>query len=140
MLLRRLLRTCTFAAAGCSGACAGAPPAALPQTVVLSLGHTASIDAIGLHLTLLGVKDDRCPVDVQCVWAGHATVRVRAKVGDGAEETLELGTAAPASMDLPGDANIGRYRLHLVRLEPGRTQAGVPESDYRATVEASAAE
>jgi hypothetical protein len=129
-----------FAAAGLTGACAGAPPARGPWQVTVSAAAPARIEAIGLRLEWLDLKDERCPVEVRCVWAGHATLRLRATLANAPAQTLELGTSAPPGSDLPGDARLGPWRLHLSALEPARRQAGVPPDEYVAHLSVSAAD
>ena len=106
-------------------------------TIIAAVGSTASVPEEGLTLSVVAVHDDRCPVEVQCIWAGHAAVTLRvSKGGDSAE--ISIGTPAPASMKLPSEATHGPYRFSLVGLEPGKSLAQpVAPSAYRATIQIS---
>jgi len=104
-------------------------------TITLAPGHPANITAESLTIELLSVKDDRCPVGVSCIWAGHAAVTLQVSKPGMTTQTIAVGSEAPAHMRLPYDAAFGNYRLHLVKLEPGNTQS--PTTAYRATISVS---
>jgi hypothetical protein len=89
----------------------------------LQPGQLATID--GLVIRFAEVRgDSRCPVDVQCVWEGDATVVVTVS---GA--TKELHTARRFATSVTVD---GR-RLELRRLEPApRAHVKIVPGDYRA--------
>ena len=126
-----------------ASACAGSQRAETqrgqvpPYKVTVAIGTPVSVPEEGLAISVVAVKDDRCPVEVQCVWAGHAAVTLLvAKAGASAEITI--GTPAPASMKLPSEATYGSYRFALLNLEPGKSlTAPVAQSAYRATVQVS---
>jgi hypothetical protein len=116
---------------------AASPQAARsPYTVVLVRGHPVDIATESLTIELLSVKDDRCPQNVSCVWAGHAAVILKVSKPGAATKTITLGTQAPLHMRLPYDAAYENYLFHLVTLEPGNTQSSA--TPYRATVTVSA--
>jgi len=109
------------------------PSAAVPlgSEFTLAVGQSATVAGAGLRVGLRAVRDDsRCPVDVQCVWEGDATV------------ALDLsGGSAPAAYDLhtsgrfAREAEYGAYRIALVRLDPTPRAGAVPGAgDYRATL------
>ena len=53
------------------------PPGALAGTVTVRLDRLhpkAELPAAGLAFELRNIVDSRCPVNVQCVWAGDAAV------------------------------------------------------------------
>jgi len=104
-------------------------------TITLAPGHPANIAAESLTIELLSVKDDRCPVGVSCIWAGHAAVTLQVSKPGMTTQTITVGSEAPAHMHLPYDAAFGIYRFHLVKLEPGNTQS--PTTVYRATISVS---
>lgn len=109
-----------------------------PQTITVELGKPARIADAGLVIELVSVKDTRCPVEVRCVWAGHAEVTLQVSQAGQAAKTLVIGTPAPASMKLPFEAVHGSWRFGLVSLEPANSQANPPaQTDYRATVQVS---
>lgn len=60
------------------------------------------------------VSDSRCPKGVQCVWAGEATVRLWLRQGQGAKQTLTLGTQAGVARA----AGLSDHQLQLLELAP----------------------
>jgi hypothetical protein len=126
-----------------ASACAGSQQAETkkghvqPYTVIVAVGAPAVVAEEELTVSALAIKDDRCPVEVRCVWAGHAEVRLQAsKSGTAAEVTV--GTPAPASMNLPSEATYGSYRFTLLSLEPVKSLSNpVAQSAYRATIQIS---
>lgn len=108
-----------------------------PQTITIELGKPARMAEEGLAVELVAVKDDRCPVEVKCIWAGHAAVTLHVSGAGASAGNMVIGTAAPASMNLPFEAQHGPYRFTLVTLEPGNSLTPVAQSAYRATVQVS---
>ncbi len=127
-----------------ASACAGDPPAEpqrrqlAPYTVTVAVGEPAVIPEESLTVEILAVKDNRCPVEVQCIWAGHAEVTLQVSKLGTAAKAIAIGTPAPASMNLPFEATYGSYRFVLLGLEPGNSLSKpVAQSLYRATVQVS---
>jgi hypothetical protein len=61
-----------------------------PQIVFkIELGATVTSDGIKIQFEEV-LEDSRCPLDVQCVWAGQARVKVTISGPEMPEETLEL--------------------------------------------------
>lgn len=109
-----------------------------PQVVTIELGKPARIAEAGLVVELVSVKDTRCPVEVRCLWAGHAEVTLQVSKPGQAAKAVVIGSPAPASMNLPFEAVYESYRFGLVTLEPANSQAKPPaQADYRATVQVS---
>ena len=111
----------------------GAPSATrvpLGHEFTLAVGQSAVVGDAGLRVTLKGVaQDSRCPVDVQCVWEGDATVSVAAAPSPGAQ--YELHTSGRFAHEVQH----GSYRISLVQLDPARRSTGLPSpNDYRATL------
>jgi hypothetical protein len=98
-------------------------------TVELQLDPPATRD--GLELTWTALADSRCPEGVNCVWAGEATVQLRARdAGDKREVTLKLG---------PGDGGVPveteRHRIRLTGVTPyPREGVAVAREAQRATI------
>jgi hypothetical protein len=79
------------------------------------------------------VNDSRCPVDVVCVTAGDAEVRL-AVTGEGEDRTVSLHTTQE-----PRSTTIGAVRLELTGLMPSpRSTVTVRPQDYRAMIRWSA--
>jgi hypothetical protein len=88
----------------------------------------------GVRVTFLEVvNDSRCPVDVVCVTAGDAEVRL-AVTGEGEDRTVSLHTTQE-----PRSTTIGAVRLELTGLMPSpRSTVTVRPQDYRAMIRWSA--
>jgi hypothetical protein len=102
----------TVASAAEQGGEDGAAPR-LGEPFQLGVGESATIEAEGLRIEFLEiVEESRCPLDVTCIQAGRAMVRVA--VGDEqAVATLE----ARGMPYLPGET-VGAYAVALIALDP----------------------
>lgn len=121
---------------GLAASSAAAPMSdAVTYTVSVGLARPATLAPERLTLRLTGVQDSRCPVGAACLWAGHAAVTVSVSRPGTAAQSVVIGTAAPANLNLPGEATLGPYTFALRELTPRPTAAGgVPLSRYTATV------
>ncbi len=86
LLVSALLLTCSLAACTAPTPLSGSNPIGplqtLPIRVALSLKTPVTLEGQGLRITLLEVRDSRCPVYVDCVWAGEIRVDLEiAKIG-----------------------------------------------------------
>jgi hypothetical protein len=113
-------------------ACAASDPVdpSLDRDLQLSGGASARVDGTDLVIRFEGVPNDsRCPVDVQCITEGDATVALRLE-GGGAARTVELHT-----MDEPKQATQGAYVVVLLALSPRPVSyQPTPLREYRATL------
>jgi hypothetical protein len=76
------------------------------------------------------VEDSRCPVDVDCVWAGNAKIKVRV-TKNGKSKVLELNTMGRAAV--PSYAG---YRFKLQGLSPElRSNVRINRNAYTASIE-----
>ncbi|MFN2238471.1 MAG: hypothetical protein ABR524_03685 [Thermoanaerobaculia bacterium] len=98
------------------------------EEFVLSVAESAALPGEGLLEFAQVVADSRCPVDVQCVWAGDAVVALRASdVNDSA--SLRLHTGGPRS------ASFGTWEVELVELRPlPREGMALTQADYEAVL------
>ncbi|MBR9989969.1 MAG: hypothetical protein KFH98_09450 [Gemmatimonadetes bacterium] len=97
------------------------------DTVDLRFGESALLGTDGARITFTTVESDsRCPVDVTCVWAGDAHVRI---TGDGLSspaQSLDLHTGVE-----PVAAEFAGYRIRLIDVTPVRRENDtVRPSDY----------
>jgi hypothetical protein len=105
----------------------------LNMPIKIAIDKNASIESEDLHLMLLSVSDSRCPADVVCIQEGDAKATVYVLQND-----LVLGEftlVKAASEGLPAIQNVGKYRMHLVQVEPypySNTQ--IAQSDYVVTL------
>lgn len=59
------------------------------------------------------LEDSRCPVDVDCVWAGSAKIQIKLSKGKAAPQTFELNTGiAPQFIMFQG------YSIEILELSP----------------------
>jgi hypothetical protein len=105
-----------------SAACAPVETAVVAepgQAFALPLGMTAAVKGSDVRLTFKDVRtDSRCPVDVQCVWAGEAKIGVVVS-GTGTTEETKVLSLAPAD----SEARAGNLRIRFVGLAPVPRQA-----------------
>jgi hypothetical protein len=91
------------------------------QTFDLPLGQTAAVKGSDIRLTFKDVRtDSRCPVDVQCVWAGEAEIGVVIS-GNGTTEETKVLTLTPTD----GQVTAGNLRIRFVGLTPVPRQTDV---------------
>ena len=130
-----LIVSCLLAATACNEKRPVGPSAPLNQQFTLPRGETISIDRTSVRLQFVEVSgDSRCPADAFCVWAGDASVHVRALgAGADADYMLHTGDASRAA------ATHRQLRIELVQLAPypfsSRT---IAQDDYRATLKVTA--
>ncbi|MFL5500873.1 MAG: hypothetical protein ACJ79Q_06520 [Gemmatimonadaceae bacterium] len=80
----------------------------------LALGKTATISGTGTRMTFRQVSDDsRCPVDVQCVWAGDAKIELVVSRSGSQDDAKILSLAPPNNETSSGD-----LRIRFVGLAP----------------------
>src|SRR5688500_19309113 len=82
----------------------------------LKPGQTARVDGTAITVSFVGVPEDsRCPVDVQCVWAGNGAVSLVVTDETGAKSTVILNTTLSTR-----SASVFGYEFYFtgVNLEP----------------------
>ncbi len=85
----------------------------------LPLGKTAAINASGARITFKQVSEDsRCPVDVQCVWAGDAKIDLTIS-RSGAPDDLKVISFTPPN----NETTSGDLRIRFTGLAPVPRQA-----------------
>jgi len=93
---------------------------ALGEAFTVSVGDSVGVSGKGLTVTYAQfVSDNRCPVGVQCITAGNATIVV----------TIAKQGSAPASLTLnttegPKSGSYLAYTVELVQLSRGSSQTG----------------
>lgn len=97
------------------------------DTVQLRVGESAVLGTGGPRITFAAVEaDSRCPVNVTCVWAGDAQVRLDATGPTDRAQPLELHTGVE-----PMEVTFAGFRIRLIGLEPARRDpADVQPDDY----------
>ncbi|HEX2722464.1 MAG TPA: hypothetical protein VHM24_06065 [Gemmatimonadaceae bacterium] len=114
---------------------AGATPVIQVQTgreFDVAAGQEARVEGTPIVIRFQGVSNDsRCPADVQCVWAGNATVRFSVTRADGSSVESTLNTTLE-----PRVVTFDGFTLTLVALKPTpRAGKPVPAADYVATLQ-----
>lgn len=106
--------------------------AALDQPLTLHVGETAALAGTTLSLTFERVPEDsRCPINVNCVWAGNAVVRLAVRVAGATRDPIELHTTTIDKRE----ATIDGFRVRLVQLAPARTEGtALTQDQYAATL------
>ena len=114
-------------------ACAASNPVepSLDRDFEIAGGASVRVDGTDLLIRFEGVPNDsRCPVDVQCIWEGDATVALRLEGGGAPERTVELHT-----LDEPKEATQDAYVVILVALAPQPVSSRpTPLREYKATL------
>jgi hypothetical protein len=103
----------------------------LDSNVELKAGQSAAVTGESFTLTFERVaSDSRCPVGVQCVWAGDAVVRLAVTGPKGEPGTVELHT-----QQLAREATFQGFKIRLVQLLPAPSASDkIPADRYVATL------
>jgi hypothetical protein len=114
---------------------AAAQTAQVGREFKLKAGRVVTLDGGALRLRFVRVSSDsRCPVDVECVWAGNAELLF--EVGGSrwkGKKAVRLNTNA--SPERPAEGNYGRYTLKLTGLAPQpRSTRKIAPGQYTATL------
>ena len=141
MALRALaLATTVLALAACSGGTApqetaGPDPVVAaqnaPADLRLRLGGSAQVGtASPLTVTFRDVaQDSRCPIDVQCPWAGDAEIELRLSHNGRSATALLHTNGEPKQVEYDG------YVVQLLAVEPSKSAAReIAKSEYVVTV------
>jgi hypothetical protein len=84
------------------------------ETFALRYGNQKTVARGELRIRFVTVMEDsRCPVGVNCVWAGNAKIQVKVSDRRGRSKVMELNTSGE-----PRGAQFGRYAINLVNLTP----------------------
>ena len=118
--MKAMLPLLMLALAGCATI---PPPAAGP---VAGLGQEAQVGGLRIR-PIRVIEDSRCPVNVQCVWAGRLILETEISSGAPYQiHMLELGK--PARVAIAGGT------VTLVAAQPGKVAgAEIPRDAYRFT-------
>ena len=63
------------------------------------------------------VYDSRCPLNMECFWAGEATVKLSLRIGTSQKQSFKLSTlnSSPA---FKNDTTISGYKIKLLSVSP----------------------
>ncbi len=108
--------------------------AQLDVTATVARGGRAVIAGTGWTIKFLEVvEDSRCPIDVQCIWAGQVVVRLIGEHTDGRVTALVL-TIGPGER---GSGLIGDLRVEGLGVDPARRAGTSHPADYSLRLRAS---
>lgn len=118
-----------------AGSCASAPgqsPLPAEHRLELAPGGGEHIPGSDLRVVFVAVTEDsRCPVGVNCVWAGDAAVAIRIESRGADSSTYTLHT----NEQFAREVSHGDWRIRLDSLVPQPTADGPPRrEDYRLTL------
>jgi len=116
MLLLIALSSCTLSDLFSSSA----DQAGNRDSFTIEEGETATLSAFDAALTFVDKSEDsRCPIDVECIWAGRATVQLRLAVADQppASFSLTVGEAPEQRRDDDGYPVIDTLGLRITLLD-----------------------
>jgi len=120
-------RALAIAAIVLGSACATMETAIVAQPGVafdLPIGKTAAFNGNGVRITFKQVPEDsRCPVDVQCVWAGDAKIQLTISRDGVPDDVKVISLTAPNNETTSGDLRIRFIGLAPV---PRQADAGKP--------------
>lgn len=110
----------------------------LGQPFELGLRKSATVPAQHLKVTFERVvEDSRCPSDVDCFWAGQATVAVRLESSGRRVKTLgtaNLTVQGSGSVMPKSVRKIGPYWVKLVEVAPEKGPQNAPGTVERITL------
>jgi hypothetical protein len=105
----------------------------LNQPFQLKVNQTVQLRSENVEIQFLEVQQDsRCPVGVQCVWQGQATVAVHLKKNgkDLGNLTLKTSAGQPDATT----QSLNGYAMKLVNIAPQpKANQPIPKTDYVAT-------
>ena len=129
-----------IAALGCASPSHPGDPGNVTQGVLvqpgrefdIGVGQEVTVAGTGITVRFNGVSDDsRCAVDVQCVWAGNAVVRLTLSASGSAGTDAALNTTLE-----PKSTSFAGYSVRLTGLKPApRSGTAIAASSYVATLE-----
>lgn len=84
------------------------------ETLKVSVGRQVADAGRRLRIAFVAVREDsRCPVDVQCIQAGNARIRLRLNHARERTRVIELNTDAE-----PREVTYANYTIKLMNLAP----------------------
>ena len=100
------------------------------QNFILNVGQRAEFDN-GLNILFKSVvKDSRCPINVNCVWAGNGKVELEIFATDSAPKTVQLNTQQG-----PKVTSLKKYELQLLSLQPIKVDGvNIAPEEYSVTL------
>ncbi len=105
------------------------------QVVTLALQERAALPDPKITVHFVGYRDDRCPSDVRCAWAGEAQAFFWVSGAGLRPRLLALPWDGAAQPDRKSQ-RVGAYRFYLLSLEPRPLQErSVFPTEYKAQLQ-----
>lgn len=106
-----------------------------PKNITLSISDSYTFPD-GTVLTIKQINDSRCPIDVQCVWAGNVVVKFNINKGN-TDEDFELKYSI--NNNEPSVYKYKEYKIKILNIQPDRgVENNITESkNYRITINIS---
>jgi hypothetical protein len=103
----------------------------LGQDFSLRVGQSAIVAVAEFTVRFQAVlEDSRCPVNVDCVWAGNAKVALDVVDAQGRSMAITLNTELE-----PRAARVGAFELRLISLAPRpELDVPIPRGEYTMTL------
>lgn len=104
----------------------------LGETIMLNLNQPVKISSENISILLTGVKDSRCPKEVNCIRAGEAKASIDFGVRD-AVSALELESKGLCYKE---DGSCGQstdaqgYKVHLYNVYPYPVESATKDKNY----------
>ena len=119
----------------------GPAPVTLGEPFTLALGRSATISANNLTVSFDAVIDDsRCPNDVECFWAGEATIVGTLLHNDTLLGEFSLVIFGSNSTDARAIQQVGNFQVELLSLDPQPVTTSTEPLAYMATLRVSMSE
>jgi len=98
-----------------------------PETITIKAGHSADYADGHLRIKFLSVDEDsRCPVGVNCIWAGNAKIKIEV-TGKSSTKTFELNTNLE-----PQTVMMDCYAIEIESLLPAKdAEKATDQKDYQ---------
>jgi hypothetical protein len=108
----------SYVAVACTAVRTDTPTAVPDADFTIPVRGSVRIEETPLTIRFDSVTEDsRCPTDVQCVWAGNATVRLTV-LSSGHAQVIDLKTSANTPATLSGNSIELRGLLPARRTDP----------------------
>jgi hypothetical protein len=124
--VRRLILISCLALSACNSATR--PSDARNQMFTLAPGQIATTKVAAIRIQFVAVtSDSRCPIDLNCLLAGDATVNLNVQSSTGTAQSYDLHTASPQGVVHDGAT------ITLTQLTPSPISTRIiAPGDYRA--------
>jgi hypothetical protein len=106
------------------------------EDFTISYGETVILSAINLLITVSGISDSRCPLDVVCIWEGEAAVTIDCRTTSEYFDTIAIKAppAEPQFARVTDEGHSFNCRINCLAVDPYPASALNPTPDEEYTV------